>query len=59
MNMKVMKLIQVIVSHSPSIFKETEDLKVQKPLFETKISPFLTIKRLKTDKKIQNPPEVI
>lgn len=40
-------------SHSPSILEETKELEVQNTLKQN--PPFLTVKRLKTDKKIKNP----
>lgn len=57
MNMRVLKLIQVYASHSPSILEENKDLEVQ--ILNVKQKLLLPNNKKIEDKKVQNPLKVI
>lgn len=54
--MRVLKLIKVYASHSPSILEENKDLEVQILYVKQKLLP--NNKKIE-DKKVQNPLKVI
>lgn len=57
MNLRVLKLIQVYASHSPSILEDNKNLEVQILYVKQKL-PLPNNKRIE-DKKVQHPLKVI